>query len=104
MCLPPANGRIWPSSPLYSAVYRRSRRHPTKNVNHLRHNGIKNILNKFFTWFQVDHTCLTIDKVNPQLCPNSAPFCHPMSLVNNSALLLFHPSHFHSTNNKFNPL
>ena len=37
MCLPPANGRIWPSSPLYSAVYRRSRRHPSKNINHLTH-------------------------------------------------------------------
>ena len=52
MCLPPANGRIWPSSPLYSAVYRRSRRHPTKNVNHLRHNGIKNFLNKFQLGFK----------------------------------------------------
>ena len=37
------------------------------------------------TWFQVDHSCLTIDKGNPQLCPNSAPFCHPVSVVDNSA-------------------
>jgi hypothetical protein len=39
---PPANGRIWPIS----------RRHPSKNVYHLRHNGIKNILNKFQLGFK----------------------------------------------------
>jgi hypothetical protein len=27
--------------------------------------------------FQLDPSCLTIDKVKHQLCPNSAPFCHP---------------------------
>ena len=109
----------------------------------------KQVLNRF----QADPSCLTIDKVKPQLCPIrrhlgrllytlpyrkylvpcvltvfpffywrvlmayvfsdysgtvkskiSAPFCHPMSVVNNSALLFFHPSHFHSTNNKLHPL
>jgi hypothetical protein len=34
------------------------------------------------TGFQVDPSCLAIDKVKPQLCPNSAPFCHPVSVVN----------------------
>jgi hypothetical protein len=43
-------------------------------------------------------------KMNGKVLKHSAPFCHAMSLVNNSALLLFHPSHFHSINNKFNPL
>ena len=51
-CLPPANGRIWPSSPLYSAVYRRSRPHPSENAYHLTHNGVKNILNKFQLGFK----------------------------------------------------
>ena len=32
------------------------------------------------TGFQVDPSCLTIDMVKPQLCPNSAPFCHPVRL------------------------
>jgi hypothetical protein len=53
--------------------------------------------------FQADPTCLTINKVKPQLFPNSAPFCHSVSVVNNLALLFFHPSHFHCTNNKFKP-
>ena len=53
MYIPPANGRIWPNSPLYSAVYGRSRRHPSKNVDHLTHNGIKHILNKFQLGFKL---------------------------------------------------
>jgi hypothetical protein len=39
--------RIWPNSPLYSAVYRRSRWNPSKYAVQLKHNGIKHILNKF---------------------------------------------------------
>jgi hypothetical protein len=50
----------------------------------------------------MDPSYLTIDKVKPQLCTNSAPFCHPVSVVDNSAPLFFHPSHFDRTNNKFN--
>jgi hypothetical protein len=35
---------IWPNSPLYSAVYRRSRWNPSKYAIQLKHNGIKHIL------------------------------------------------------------
>ena len=35
--------------------------------------------------FQVDSSCLTIDKVKPEFYPNSAPLYIPMSFVNNTA-------------------
>ena len=51
-----------------------------------------------------DSSCLTIDNIKPELCQNSAPLYNPMSVVDNSASLFFHSSHFNSNNNKFNPL
>ena len=54
--------------------------------------------------FQGDSSCLTIDNIKPELCPNSARLYSPMSVVENSASLFFHSSHFNSNNNKFNPL
>ena len=74
MCLPPANARIWPNPLLYSAVYHRY--------------SLKS--------FQFN--------IKPELCPNSAPLYNPMCVVDNSAPLFFHSSHFNCNNNKFNPL
>ena len=54
--------------------------------------------------FQGDSSCLTIENIKPELCPNSAPLYDPMSVVDNSARLFFHSSHFSCNNNKFNPL
>ena len=54
--------------------------------------------------FQGDSSCLTIDNIKPELCPNSAPLYNPMSVVDISAQLFFHSSHFNCNNNKFNPL
>ena len=42
-----------------------------------------------FIRFQVDHSCLTINRLGHQLCQNSAPFCHLVSVVNNSASLFY---------------
>ena len=49
-------------------------------------------------------SCLTIDNIKPEICPNSAPLYNPMSVVDNWTPLFFYSSHFNSNNNKFNPL
>ena len=54
--------------------------------------------------FQGDFSCLTIDNIKPELCPNLAPLYNPMSVVDNFARLFFHSSHFNCNNNKFHPL
>ena len=54
--------------------------------------------------FQVDSSCLTIDNVKPELCPNSAPLYNIIFVVDNSILLFFHPGHVNCNDNKFNPL
>ena len=54
--------------------------------------------------FQGDSSCLTIDNIKPELCRNSAPLYNPMSVVDNSAPLFFHSSHFNCNDNKSNPL
>ena len=43
--------------------------------------------------FQGDSSCVTIDNIKPELCPNSSPLYNPMSVVDNSARLFFHSSH-----------
>ena len=50
------------------------------------------------------YSCLTIDNIKPELCPNSAPLYNPMSVVDNSAPLFLHSSHFNCNNDKFNLL
>ena len=54
--------------------------------------------------FQGDSSCLTIDNIKPELCRNSAPLYNPMSVVDNSAPLFFHSSHFNCNDKKSNPL
>ena len=54
--------------------------------------------------FQGDSSCLTIDNIKPKLCRNSAPLYNPMSVVDNSAPLFFHSSHFNCNDKKSNPL
>ena len=54
--------------------------------------------------FQGDSSCLTIDNIKPELCPNSAPLYNLISVVDNSTPLFFQSSHFNRNNNKFNPL
>ena len=104
MCLPPANARIWPNPLLYSAVYHR---YPLKSFQ-LRKSAQTYWYRKYFEHivarFLGDSSCLTIDNIKPELCPNSAPLYNPMSVVDNSAPLFFHSSHFNCNNNKFNPL
>ena len=54
--------------------------------------------------FQGDSSCLTIDNIKHELCRNSAPLYNPMSVVDNSAPLFFHSSHFNCNDKKSNPL
>ena len=64
---------------------------------------------KYFNYIsarsQVDSTCLTIDKIKPELCPNSLPFvecnvdCHKQI-----GPFIFPASQFEYDNNKFNHL
>ena len=89
---------------LYSPVYHRYSLKSFNYANQLRHIGVKNILSTFVARFYRDSSCLTIDNIQPELCPNSAPLYNPMSVVDNSAPLFFHSSHFNCDDNKFNPL
>ena len=105
MCLPPANARIWPNPLLYSAVYHR---YSLKSFQLCKSAQTYYWYRKYFEHiaarFQGDSSCLTIDNIKPELCPNSAPLYNPMSVVDNSAPLFFHSSHFNCNNNKLNPL
>ena len=107
MCLPSSNARIWPNPLLYSAVYHR---YSLKSFQLCKSAQIY-WYRKYFEHivlivarFQGDSSCLIIDNIKPELSPNSAPLYNPMSVVDNSAPLFFHSSHFNCNNNKFNPL
>ena len=94
MCLTPANARIWPNPLLYSFQLCKS----------AQTYWYRKYFEHIVARFQGDSSCLTIDNIKPDFCPNSAPLYNPMSVVDNSAPLFFHSSHFNCNNNKFNPL
>ena len=103
MCLPPANARIWPNPLLHSAVYHRYSLKSFQLCKSAQTYRYRKYFEHIVARFQGDSSCLTIDNIKPELCPNSAPLYNPMSVVDNSARLFFHSSHFNSNNNKFNP-
>ena len=108
MCLPPANARIWPNPLLYSAVYHRYSLKSFQLCKSAQTYWYRKYFEHIAARFQGDSSCLTIDNIKPELCPNLAPLYNPMSVarsvVDNSAPLFFHSSHFNCNNNKFNPL
>ena len=104
MCLPSANSRIWPNPLLYSAVYHRYSLKSFQLCKSAQTYWYRKYFEHIVARFQGDSSCLTIDNIKPELCSNSAPLYNPMSVVDNSAPLFFHSSHFNCNNNKFNPL
>ena len=94
MCLPPANTRIWPNPLLYSAVYHRYSLKSFQLCKLAQTYRYRKYFEHIVARFQGDSSCLTIDNIKPELCPNSAPLYNPMSVVDNSARLFFHSSHF----------
>ena len=104
MCLPPANARIWPNPLLYSAVYHRYSLKSFQLCKSAQTYWYRKYFEHIVARFQGDSSCLTVDNIKPELCPNSAPLYNPMSVVDNSAPLFSHSSHFNCNNNKFNPL
>ena len=104
MCLPPANARTWPNPLLYFAVYHRYSLKSFQLYKSAQTYWYQKYFEHIVARFQGDSSCLTIDNIKPELCPNSAPLYNPMSVVDNSAPLFFHLSHFNGNNNKFNPL
>ena len=104
MCLPPANARIWPNPLLYSAVYQQYSLKSFQLCKSAQTYRYRKYFEHIVARFQGDSSCLTIDNIKPELCRNSAPLYNPMSVVDNSARLFFHSSHFNCNNNKFNPL
>ena len=103
MCLPPANARIWPNPLFYSAVYHRYSLKSFQLCKSAQTYWYRKYFDHIVARFQGDSSCLTIDNIKPELCPNSAPLYDPMSVVDISVPLFFHSSHF-NCNNKFNPL
>ena len=104
MCLPPANARIWQNPLLHSAVYHRYSLKSFQLCKSAQTYWYRKYFEHIVARFQGDSSCLTIDNIKPELCPNSAPLYNPMSVVDNSVLLFFHSSLFNCDNNKFNPL
>ena len=104
MCLPPANARICPNPLLYSAVYHRYSLKSFQLCKSAQTYWYRKYFEHIVARFQGDSSCLTIDNIKPELCPNSAPLYNPMSVVDNSAPLFFHSSHFNCNDNKCNPL
>ena len=104
MCLPPANARIWPNPLLYSAVYHRYSLKSFQLCKSAQTYRYRKYFEHIVARFQGDSSCLTIDNIKPELCPNSAPLYNPMSVVDNSARLFFHSSHFNCNDKKSNPL
>ena len=104
MCLPPANARIWPNPLLYSAVYHRYSLKSFQLCKSAQTYWYRKYFEHIVARFRGDSSCLTIDNIKPEHCPNSAPLYNPMSVVDNSAPLFFYSSHFNCNNNKFNPL
>ena len=103
MCLPPANAHICPNPLLYSAVYHPYSLKSFQLCKSAQTYWYRKYFEHIVARFQ-GSSCLTIDNIKPELCPNSAPLYNPMSVVDNSARLFFHSSHFNCNNNKFNPL
>ena len=97
MPIPPVNARIWPNSLLYSAVYHRYSLKSFQLCKSAQTYRYRKYFEHIVARFQGDN-------IKPELCPNSAPLYNPMSVVDNSARLFFHSSHFNCNNNKFNPL
>ena len=104
MCLPPANARICPNPLLYSAVYHRYSLKSFQLCKSAQTYWYRKYFEHIVARFQGDSSCLTIDNIKPELCRNSAPLYNPMSVVDNSASLFFHSSHFNCNDNKSNPL
>ena len=104
MCLPPANAHIWPNPLLYSAVYHQYSLKSFQLCKSAQIYWYRKYFEHIVARFQGDSSCLTIDNIKPELCPNSAPLYNPMSVVDNFARLFFHSSHFNCNNNKFNPI
>ena len=103
MCRLPADTCIWPNPLLYSAVYHRYSLKSFQLCKSAQTYQYRKYFEHIVARFQGDSSCLTIDNIKPELCPNSAPLYNPMSVVDNSAWF-FHSSHFNCNNNKFNPL
>ena len=104
MCLPPANTHICPNPLLYSAVYHRYSLKSFQLCKSAQTYWYRRYFEHIVARFQGDSSCLTIDNIKPELCRNSAPLYNPMSVVDNSAPLFFHSSHFNYNDNKSNPL
>ena len=104
MCLPPANARICPNPLLYSAVYHRYSLKSFQLCKSAQTYWYRKYFEHIVARFQGDSSCLTIDNIKPELCRNSAPLYNSMSVVDNSAPLFFHSSHFNCNDNKSNPL
>ena len=104
MCLPPANARICPNPLLYSAVYHRYSLKSFQLCKSAQTYWCRKYFEHIVARFQGDSSCLTMDNIKPELCRNSAPLYNPMSVVDNSAPLFFHSSHFNCSDNKSNPL
>ena len=104
MCLPPANAHICPNPLLYSAVYHRYSLKSFQLCKSAQTYWYRKYFEHIVARFQGDCSCLTIDNIKPELCRNSAPLYNPMSVVDNSAPLFFHSSHFNYNDNKSNPL
>ena len=81
MCLPPANTRIWPNPLLYSAVYHRYSLKSFQLCKSAQTYRYRKYFEHIVARFQGDSSCLTIDNIKPELCPNSAPLYNPMSVV-----------------------
>ena len=104
MCLPPANAHICPNPLLYSAVYHRYSLKSFQLCKSAQTYWYRKYFEHIVARFQGDSSCLTIDNIKPELCRNSAPLYNPMSVVDNSAPLFFHSSHFNCNDKKSNPL
>ena len=104
MCLPQANAHICPNPLLYSAVYHRYSLKSFQLCKSAQTYWYRKYFEHIVARFQGDSSCLTIDNIKPELCRNSAPLYNPMSVVDNSAPLFFHSSHFNCSDKKSNPL
>ena len=73
MCLSPANARIWPNPLLYSAVYHRYPLKPFQLCKSAQTYWYRKYFEHIVARFQGNSSCLTIDNIIPEFCPNSAP-------------------------------
>ena len=83
MCLRPANARIWPNPLLYSAVYPRYSLKSFQLCKSAQAYWYRKYFEHIAARFQGDSSCLTIDNIKPELCPNSAPLYNPHNLCGN---------------------